>query len=183
MSQSQFNSTISQFMDSPIGPLELRASGGALSGLYLPDSKHPPAPIDTTAVATEADRAVLAEAVVQVRAYFAGERQGFDLPLAPAGTAFQQRVWRKLCDIPFARTWSYGELARAVDQPTAYRAVGAANGRNPISIIIPCHRVIGSDGSLTGYGGGEPTKRWLLDHEARALRVVLPFPQVALPAR
>jgi methylated-DNA-[protein]-cysteine S-methyltransferase len=110
---------------------------------------------------------VLAEATRQLRAYFSGDLRRFDLPLAAEGTIFQQRVWRKLGEIPFATTWSYGALARAVTRPTAYRAVGAANGRNPISIIIPCHRVIGSDGSLTGYGGGEPAKRWLLDHEAR----------------
>jgi methylated-DNA-[protein]-cysteine S-methyltransferase len=143
------DATAAQIVDTPLPPVELRAARGALSGLYLPD------------------RALLAEATRQLLAYFAGQRRRFDVPLAAAGTPFQQRVWRALGDIPFAGTWSYAALARAVNQPTAHRAVGAANGRNPISIIIPCHRVIGSDGSLTGYGGGEPAKRWLLAHELR----------------
>jgi methylated-DNA-[protein]-cysteine S-methyltransferase len=161
-------------VDTPLGPVELRAAGGALTGLYLPSTKHPPDPVPGGGTPNEADAALLAAAAQQLREYFAGERRRFDLPLAPSGTAFQERVWRKLGDIPYARTWSYGELARAVEQPTASRAVGAANGRNPISIIIPCHRVIGSDGSLTGYGGGEPAKRWLLDHEARVTSQLRP---------
>ena len=114
---------------------------------------------------------MLVAAARQLAEYFAGRRRAFDLPLAPAGTPFQQQVWRQLLQIPFGSTCSYGALARAVGRPSASRAVGAANGRNPISIIIPCHRVIGSDGSLTGYGGGEPAKRWLLDHESPALRL------------
>jgi O-6-methylguanine DNA methyltransferase len=168
MSPTQSHPVFAQTIETPLGPIELRASGGSLCGLYLPTTRHPPGPLPAAgAPSSDGDRAVLAEAAAQLRAYFAGARLQFDLPLALAGTPFQQRVWRKLCDIPFATTWSYGALARAVAQPTAYRAVGAANGRNPVSIVVPCHRVIGSDGSLTGYGGGEPAKRWLLDHEAR----------------
>jgi methylated-DNA-[protein]-cysteine S-methyltransferase len=162
------DATAAQIVDTPLGPVELRAARGALSGLYLPDRRHPPPPLAASVwTPAGADRALLAEATRQLLAYFAGQRRRFDVPLAAAGTPFQQRVWRALGDIPFAGTWSYAALARAVNQPTAHRAVGAANGRNPISIIIPCHRVIGSDGSLTGYGGGEPAKRWLLAHELR----------------
>lgn len=101
----------------------------------------------------------------QLEAYFAGELEEFTLELAPAGTPFQQRVWRALLEIPFGTTESYGALARRIGLPQAARAVGLANGRNPISIVIPCHRVIGADGSLTGYGGGLERKRWLLAHE------------------
>ena len=103
----------------------------------------------------------------QLQAYFAGELRDFELPLAAEGTPFQQRVWRALCDIPYGETISYGELARRIGQPTASRAVGLANGQNPISIVVPCHRVIGANGSLTGYGGGLARKRWLLAHESK----------------
>jgi len=109
------------------------------------------------------------EAIRQLRDYFAGRRTGFDLPLAPEGTPFQQAVWRQLQDIPYGGTISYGELARRVGNPKASRAVGAANGANPIPIVIPCHRVIGADGRLTGFGGGLPVKRALLDLETRAV--------------
>ncbi len=163
MSPSQVDETVVSLVDSPLGPIELRAAGQALCGLYLPDTRHPPAPVG----ARDDAHPVLRAAARQLAEYFEGRRRGFDLPLQPAGTAFQQRVWRQLLEIPFGGTCSYGALARAIDRPSASRAVGAANGRNPISILIPCHRVIGSDGSLTGYGGGEPAKRWLLQHEAR----------------
>jgi methylated-DNA-[protein]-cysteine S-methyltransferase len=109
----------------------------------------------------------LAPVVKQVGAYFAGELTDFDLPLDPQGTEFQQRVWRELCAIPFGETISYGELARRIGKPTASRAVGAANGQNPVAIIIPCHRVIGANGKLTGYAGGLDKKSFLLDHERR----------------
>jgi methylated-DNA-[protein]-cysteine S-methyltransferase len=102
----------------------------------------------------------------QLTAYFAGDLREFDLPLAAPGTDFQRRVWRELMQIPFGRSISYGELARRIGKPAASRAVGRANGQNPISIIVPCHRVIGADGTLTGYGAGLDRKRWLLDHEA-----------------
>lgn len=109
------------------------------------------------------------EAARQVTEYLRGERAEFDLPLAPRGTAFQQRVWDALRQIPPGETRSYGEIAAVVGQPSASRAVGAANGRNPLIIVVPCHRVVGADGTLTGYGAGLPRKRWLLDHEARWL--------------
>jgi methylated-DNA-[protein]-cysteine S-methyltransferase len=107
----------------------------------------------------------LPEAIRQLGEYFTGQRRKFDLPLRLHGTEFQQRVWNVLREIPYGVTWSYGELARRIDNPNASRAVGLANGRNPISILVPCHRVIGADGSLTGYGGGLERKRWLLAHE------------------
>ena len=103
--------------------------------------------------------------VEQLEAYFAGSRQTFDVPLALAGTDFQRRVWEGLLEIPYGHTMSYGELARRVGRPGASRAVGLANGRNPVAIIVPCHRVIGANGTLTGYGGGLDRKVWLLDHE------------------
>ncbi len=104
----------------------------------------------------------------QLSEYFEGRRTAFDLPLAPPGTAFQRRVWAELVKIPYGARSTYGELARKIGSPAASRAVGAANGANPIAIVIPCHRVVGSDGSLTGYGGGLPLKQWLLAHEAGA---------------
>ncbi len=116
----------------------------------------------------ESNDGVLAEARAQLTAYFAGERTDFDLPLDPAGTPFQRRVWESLRTIPYASTRSYGELAAQIGQPSASRAVGLANGRNPISIIVPCHRVIGANGTLTGYGGGLERKRVLLDLERGA---------------
>jgi methylated-DNA-[protein]-cysteine S-methyltransferase len=112
----------------------------------------------------------LQEPVRQLRAYFAGDLETFDLPLAPAGTPFQLAVWRELCKIPYGKTISYGELARHLGNPNASRAVGLANGANPIPIVIPCHRVIGSNGKLTGYGGGLPIKEKLLALERRQLR-------------
>jgi methylated-DNA-[protein]-cysteine S-methyltransferase len=123
----------------------------------------------------EPDDAALRFAAEQLDAWFAGRSQSFDLPLAPRGTEFQQSVWSALREIPYAETTSYGELARLLGRPNASRAVGAANGANPIPIVIPCHRVIGSNRSLTGFGGGLPVKRWLLDHEARVAGRVLPF--------
>jgi methylated-DNA-[protein]-cysteine S-methyltransferase len=111
------------------------------------------------------DSSVLADARAQLTAYFAGTRVAFDLPLAPLGTPFQQRVWEELLRIPPATTRTYGELAARLGRPHAARAVGTANAKNPISIVVPCHRVIGAGGALTGYAGGLPAKRWLLDHE------------------
>lgn len=111
------------------------------------------------------DAAALAPYLAEFREYFAGERQGFTLPLAAKGTEFQQAVWQALCDIPYGETCSYGEIARRIGRPKAVRAVGAANGRNPLSIIVPCHRVIGQNGSLTGYAGGLAIKQALLKLE------------------
>lgn len=102
----------------------------------------------------------------ELAGYFAGERQGFDVPLDLVGTPFQQRVWQALLAIPYGRTWSYGQQAVHIGQPTATRAVAAANGQNKVSIVVPCHRVVGSDGTLTGYGGGLPRKQWLLALES-----------------
>lgn len=115
------------------------------------------------------DPASCAEAARQLREYFAGDRTTFDLPLAPRGTAFQQRVWMALREIPAGETRTYGEIAARLGQPTASRAVGAANGQNPLAVVVPCHRVVGANGTLTGYAGGLDRKAWLLDHEARAL--------------
>ena len=114
------------------------------------------------------DKVALAPFLAQFEAYFAGRLQRFTLPLAPRGTAFQQAVWQALCDIPYGETRSYSDIARAIGNPRAVRAVGAANGRNPLSIIVPCHRVIGRSGELTGYAGGIPIKRWLLALEQQA---------------
>jgi methylated-DNA-[protein]-cysteine S-methyltransferase len=146
---------------SPVGELLLVSNGEALTALHLAPWKPPEG--------SRQDDVLLGPAREQLRAYFAGELFDFDLPLAPAGTAFQRRVWDELQRIPFGRTVSYGEIARRLGVPGAARPVGAANGRNPIAIVVPCHRVIGTDGTLTGYGGGLARKRWLLDHEAGAL--------------
>ena len=150
----------------PIGPLTLVAADGDLSGVYMATHRHSPGP-DRLGEEVQQDR-LLSDAARQLAEYFAGDREAFDLPLRPVGTDFQQQVWRALCDIPYGHTWSYGELARHIGRPGASRAVGLANGRNPISIIIPCHRVIGASGSMTGYGGGIERKQWLLAHERRA---------------
>ena len=115
---------------------------------------------------------MLALAATQLGEYFAGERRSFDLPLGARGTGFQQLVWRALTQIPCGETWTYGQLAHAIGRPSASRAVGAANARNPIAIIVPCHRVIGASGELTGYAGGMAAKRWLLEHERARRRMV-----------
>ena len=151
-------------VDSPIGPLTAVAEGDALICLYMDDQQYLPDP-DRFGPADPGDSVVLKETERQLAEYFAGERTEFDLPLAAEGTPFQRRVWAALCDIPYGETISYGELARLVDRPEAARAVGAANGQNPIAIVVPCHRVIGADGSLTGYAGGLDAKRALLEHE------------------
>jgi methylated-DNA-[protein]-cysteine S-methyltransferase len=195
MSSSNSRSRTScMVVDSPLGPLTLMASGGALAGLYMngrtPETAEAPqavggaagpqdaaaaqaataqdaAAAQDTAAAQDADAAVLAEAARQLAEYFDGQRQDFDLPLALDGTAFQRRVWDALLGIGYGETVSYGQLAGQIGRPTAARAVGLANGRNPVSIIVPCHRVVGSDGSLTGYGGGLDNKQRLLELERR----------------
>ena len=148
-------------MASPLGELLLTCDGTALTGINMQAQKYGP----ERASDWKRDDAVLEHAREQLRAYFEGKLRDFTLPLAAEGTPFQQRVWRALCDIPFGETISYGELARRVGKPNASRAVGLANGHNPISIVVPCHRVIGTNGALTGYGGGIERKRWLLAHE------------------
>src|ERR1700730_356128 len=150
------------YFQSPIGRLLLTSEGPALPVLYMEPSRKAQA---TDGWAEEVTVAPLSAAVRQLTEYFAGTRREFDLPLRLQGTTFQTRVWRELTEIPYGQTWSYGQLAHRIDKPSASRAVGLANGRNPISILVPCHRVIGADGSLTGYGGGLERKRWLLAHE------------------
>jgi methylated-DNA-[protein]-cysteine S-methyltransferase len=149
-------------IDSPVGPLTLTAREGVLTRVHMHEQRH--APVDTQE--WERDDRAFDEVARQLAAYFNGTLTEFDLPLESEGTDFQRRVWSALREIPYGQTISYGELARFVGKPSASRAVGLANGRNPIGIVIPCHRVIGADGSLTGYGGGLERKRWLLQHEA-----------------
>ena len=146
--------------DGPEGPLLLAVDdAGRLVRLHF---AHDTQPIEPDWVE---DAEALAPVTRQLGEYFAGERTEFDLVLSPSGTPFQLEVWDQLCRIPYGETISYGELAKRVDRPGAARAVGAANGQNPIAIVVPCHRVIGADGSLTGFGGGLPWKRWLLNRE------------------
>jgi len=154
------------YMETPIGML-LIAGDDAIRGIYFPKNGKAAAP---EADWIESSKGVLAEAVRQLKEYFAGRRADFELPLAPDGTEFQRTVWQRLQEIPYGATISYGELAKRVGNPKASRAVGAANGSNPIPIVIPCHRVIGSNGKLTGFGGGLPTKEKLLALESKQLR-------------
>lgn len=145
----------------PIGRLRIAADDVGLRYVIFERDKYGPKDVE----GWKRDAAGLKTPREQLLAYFAGECSTFDLALNPVGTPFQQTVWRTLAEIPYGRTWSYGDLARRIGEPKAVRAVGAANGRNPLPIVLPCHRVIGSDGSLTGFGGGLPIKRFLLDHE------------------
>lgn len=150
---------IHSYVDSPLGPLLLTGNGEALTGLYT--DQHGRLPTDLGHRADEE----FAQARTQLEEYFAGRRTEFDLPINVPGTAFQQAVWQALRRIRYGSTMSYREVAEEVGSPKAVRAVGSANSRNPISIIVPCHRVVGSDGKLIGYAGGFNAKRWLLDHE------------------
>jgi methylated-DNA-[protein]-cysteine S-methyltransferase len=154
-------------LSSPLGKLLLMSHGRALTGLFMTRLAEESAP-DVDACWRQ-DDGPFREVCAQLESYFEGEATSFDVPMDPAGTAFQRRVWRELCAIPYGTAISYLELARRIGQPTASRAVGGANGKNPISIIVPCHRVIAADGTLGGYGGGLDRKRWLLDHEAEGL--------------
>lgn len=151
-------------LDSPLGELLIVGDGEHVTRLYLPNHKRAAQPNDSWRQAAEP----FAQARQELAEYFAGQRQVFEVPIHAGGTPFQQRVWEQLAQIPFGMTISYAELARRLGQPNASRAVGNANGRNPISIIVPCHRVIGADGRLTGYAGGIDNKRWLLDWERGA---------------
>lgn len=146
-------------LDTPIGGLLLVGDADALHGVYFQDGKRGPHQPDK---AWERSDKPFREVLKQLKAYFAGRLTEFDLPLSPHGTEFQLKVWSALRTIPYGETWSYGELARRIRKPAASRAVGAANGQNPIPVIVPCHRVIGADGSLTGFGGGLPIKQKLL---------------------
>lgn len=161
--------TYSYRMESPVGPLLLLSDGDHLTGLYMSAQKYEP----VAAPEWRSDDSIFRAARDQLDAYFAGELQQFSLPLSPRGTEFQRRVWHALCDIPYGRTESYGALAGRIGRASASRAVGLANGHNPIGIVVPCHRVIGATGALTGYGGGLDRKRWLLAHEAKYVRFAL----------
>jgi methylated-DNA-[protein]-cysteine S-methyltransferase len=157
-------------VDSPVGELLLAADDHALRRLSF---QAGPDPLAVPPTWVRADDGVLATARAQLAEYFAGERRAFDLPLAFDGTDFQRRVWGALLEIPYGETTSYGELARRIGRPDACRAVGLANGSNPIAVIVPCHRVIGTNGSLTGFGGGLERKRLLLDLEGGAVQLAL----------
>ena len=179
-------------VDSPVGPITLLATDGKLTGLYMSERRYPPAAEQLGTEESGAERSGAERfgaersgaersgaeqfgapagspfaAAAQLSDYFAGRLTSFDLPVTMTGTAFQRLVWSALREIPYGTTVSYGELAARIGRPSAARAVGLANGRNPISIIVPCHRVVGSDGSLTGYGGGLERKRYLLALERR----------------
>lgn len=150
---------------SPIGDLLLVGRRGVLHGLYVADhEKCPPASRDRVE-----DDSAFEDVRRQLGEYFEGTRQTFDVHVELRGSPFQRQVWQALLDVPFGHTAGYGDIARRVGHPTAARAVGAANGRNPVSIIVPCHRIVGADGSLTGYGWGTQRKAWLLDHERQWL--------------
>jgi len=155
-------------IDSPIGRLTLIAQDRRLAGVHMEITRYEPAPAALGAAVASDSCPVLAAAASQLERYFRGELTSFDLPLALEGTQFQRCVWAALQSIPYGETISYGELARRIGQPSASRAVGLANGRNPVAIVVPCHRVIGANGSLTGYGGGMARKRFLLALEQRA---------------
>ena len=147
------------FVETPVGPLLIAGERDAVREIHFAGA--------TPRDGWTRDDGVLAGAVAQLRAYFAGELRNFDLPLAPSGTDFQQTVWDHLRTIPYGETTTYGTIAHAIGRPKAVRAVGAANGANPLPVVVPCHRVIGNSGALTGFGGGIEVKRWLLEHEAR----------------
>jgi methylated-DNA-[protein]-cysteine S-methyltransferase len=150
-------------LDSPVGSLLLLGDGTSLSGLYMTDQMYRPALPN----GCQRNDAVFGSAREQLRAYFAGRLQQFELPLESGGSPFQRAVWQELLKIPFGQTECYGGLAKRIGNQKASRAVGMANGRNPIGIIVPCHRVVGANGSLTGYAGGVARKKWLLEHEGR----------------
>jgi methylated-DNA-[protein]-cysteine S-methyltransferase len=155
----------------PIGRLIVASDGDAVAGVWMANAS----PSDESWERQRGSDAMLMETRKQLTAYFTGKLRAFDLPLAPNGTEFQRKVWMALTKIPYGETISYADLARRIRSAAAIRAVGAANGRNPIPIIVPCHRVIGSDGSLTGFGGGLDRKRWLLAHEGALESDLLSF--------
>ena len=155
---------------SPLGELLLVGDGRTLHGLHMQQGRRPV----RVGPDWRRDDAAFAQARAQLDEYFAGARTEFRVPLELAGNAFERRVWRELLEIPYGQTASYGEIARRIGTPHAARAVGLANGRNPVAVIVPCHRVIGADGSLTGYGGGLERKRLLLDLEAGRLSLAAP---------
>lgn len=153
------------FVETPVGILEIKGNADGLSSLLFRD--------DETVVTSIIIPKVLKDVVLQLQEYFEGKRKKFNLKLSPEGTEFQKKVWNELLNIPFGKTVSYQQMANTLGHPKVIRAAASANGKNPIAIIIPCHRVIGSDGSLTGYAGGLHRKKWLLEHES-------PSPQQSL---
>jgi methylated-DNA-[protein]-cysteine S-methyltransferase len=157
-----------RMIDSPIGPLTLAGDGPVLTNLRMVDQTYAPDSADW-----ELDDRAFPDAVEQLDAYFAGELRDFDLRLEMSGTEFQRRVWNALQTIPYGETRSYGEIAEQIGSPNAFRAVGLANGHNPIAVIVPCHRVIGANGSLTGFGGGLERKSALLDLERTSANLTL----------
>jgi methylated-DNA-[protein]-cysteine S-methyltransferase len=159
--------TLTTTVDSPVGPLTLTSNEGRLTGLHMAGQAH--SPTDQAGWATDAS--AFRDITEQLTAYFAGELKEFDVDLDLAGTEFQRRVWGALCEIPYGETWSYSQLAGKIGNSRACRAVGLANGRNPVAIIVPCHRVIGANGSLVGYGGGLDRKVLLLEHERKVQSV------------
>jgi methylated-DNA-[protein]-cysteine S-methyltransferase len=152
----------SRLVLSPIGPLTLIASDVGLQAIRWPDESIP----DSVEPVADGPHPILDTAAAQLEEYFAGERTTFDLPLDLRGTDFQVTAWQALADVPFGQTSTYGVQAERIGRPKAVRAIGAANGRNPVPIVLPCHRIVGKDGSLTGFAGGLEVKRFLLDHEA-----------------
>jgi len=157
------------FVDSPLGRLRLTAVRDGLTGIGFDGDRY--APPQDPAWVRDATFPVLRRAAAQLRAYFALEQDAFDLPLSPAGTAFQRAVWKAISTVRAGETISYAELARRAGHPGSARAVGAATGRNPLAIVVPCHRIVGSDGSLTGYAGGLDRKRALLALEQKGARM------------
>lgn len=154
------------YLDSPIGPLLIAGDAETIHRISFPKNGKPVRPEPGW---TESTRGAIGQGIRQLREYFDGRRTDFALPLSPEGTVFQMAVWRALCEIPYGKTISYGELARCIGNAKASRAVGAANGKNPLPIVVPCHRVIGADGTLTGFGGGLPIKQALLDLERQVV--------------
>lgn len=161
-------STRHAIADSPLGSLLYFAEADALAAVYFPGHRRQPDSAEFGPLVEAESDPVLGPAVTQLGEYFRGERRDFELPLAPKGESFQQSVWRLLLEIPYGQTTSYGAIAAALGDPGLAQAVGGAVGRNPVSIIIPCHRVVGSDGKLTGYAGGLERKIFLLEHEEPA---------------
>ena len=153
------------YYDSPIGIIKIKISGSCIIELLYVNDK-PVVASDTIELLAE-EKKVLQKCITQLDEYFSGKRKLFDLPIQQEGSAFQQKVWSELVKIPFGKTISYLQLAQRLGDPKSIRAAASANGRNKLNIVVPCHRVIGSDGSLIGYGGGLPRKKWLLDHEAK----------------
>jgi methylated-DNA-[protein]-cysteine S-methyltransferase len=152
------------FYHSPIGIIKIKISGNHLNELlYISDESE----ISSETIKLSGDKKILQKCITQFDEYFSGRRKIFELPVKQEGTPFQQKVWNELIKIPFGKTISYLQLAQRLGDAKSIRAAASANGRNKLNIIVPCHRVIGSDGSLTGYGGGLPVKKWLLDHEAK----------------